>query len=815
MRKLLLLLAIALLPVLCEAQTTVNLTVQDTAGTLWLGPWSVSLKPPPALPPGTGLTIISGGGSVAAQSGTLSSGTASISLPANANIAPQGSLWYFTVCFSTTGNCFSQLVTVSTSSPQSITITPPSPSSPSNPVISVSSSPACAASMTFVVQPVFITDFFVNLNCNVTSSTMSGSLSSGAEVVLTLTQDSVGGRTFSWPANFLNTPLANLAANTSVVATFQYCGPTGNGNACPANSWQNTDVGPAGSGGISSVAISPLTYGATFSGQKLFNCTWSSGSAIVTCPSGPFTSTAVDGGKVAFATTLTGGFTQYAQGGLSCPRTTILSVQSTTQATLNANCTSNSVANNPFFFGPDETTAMLAFSAAVGAACGTGILPSGLALINKAMFLISSSQCSTGGGSTRTGPQLIGQSGGQAGVTQFVIDPNFDFTTCTGGVGGTDCFFGSASGGTTPGSYNVERVTFTGLGANANTIASAHNMFEFQTSTSPRDFGAVGIDANNANLTCVVFSGNPMVAGPNFQADGCGAISLSVNGGNNQAPVVIIGESFFGDSIGGGGNTAIAHVSGFLVSQGVQWSSTSNQGYNVVVEGTGYWMSIGDGFFPGGHSGDAVVGCASGTAQEIHIVAAAGGLTTTAVSGNSLLLLNSGCVAHLQQTKISSTGTSGQAIQTVAGTSLFDDGGNSFASTVANSISGRLFGSSSITGTVQTAGNWSTPAGSGAGQWGTSPSVACPGTLGAKAGDSQTQFCTITVGSGTVGSNPILTITQPTAFLVAPNCNATMVAGTAALATFTSGVPTTTTASFTYQGTPAASSTIGLKVTCQ
>ena len=115
-----------------------------------------------------------------------------------------------------------------------------------------------------------------------------------------------------------------------------------------------------------------------------------------------------------------------------------------------------------------------------------------------------------------------------------------------------------------------------------------------------------------------------------------------------------------------------------------------------------------------------------------------------------------------------------------------------------------------ITGTLQTLANWSVPAGAGAGQWGTSPSVATC------SGDSRVQQCTITVGSGTVGANPVLTVTQPTAFFFTPSCDAQMIGGTAAFSNFTTGTVTTTSAPFTWGGStpPVASTTIVLKVSC-
>lgn len=104
----------------------------------------------------------------------------------------------------------------------------------------------CNANTIFGMTIAPVTDFFLNLNCTVSSSQMAGNLVTGQEAAFTITQDGVGGHPFTWPVNFLNTPAINNVANGSTAATFQYCGPVGNGNACPANNWQNTDIGPAG-----------------------------------------------------------------------------------------------------------------------------------------------------------------------------------------------------------------------------------------------------------------------------------------------------------------------------------------------------------------------------------------------------------------------------------------------------------------------------------------------------------------------------------------------------------------------------------------
>jgi hypothetical protein len=161
--------------------------------------------------------------------------------------------------------------------------------------------------------------------------------------------------------------------------------------------------------------------------------------------------------------------------------------------------------------------------------------------------------------------------------------------------------------------------------------------------------------------------------------------------------------------------------------------------------------------------------------------------------------------------------TSGWTNVNMTSGSILDQGFNRTSSlttpwTQAGTFSitgGTVIGSASSSQTAQTSGNWSVPAGSGAGQWGTSPSV------GTCSGFANTQTCTITVGSGTVGANPILTITHPNSFAITPQCDARMTGGTATFSNFTTNAGgTRLSQAFTYIGTPAASSTIILKVSC-
>jgi hypothetical protein len=130
MKRLLILGLLLLFGQIAAAQTVVNLTVQDTPDNqLWNnGTWAVKLQQAAGNSSQTNsFTLLSGGGSLAAQSGVLSaSATAAITLPANANIGPLGTVWQYTVCPQASAGCFQFPVTVTTSSPQTLVINPPS-----------------------------------------------------------------------------------------------------------------------------------------------------------------------------------------------------------------------------------------------------------------------------------------------------------------------------------------------------------------------------------------------------------------------------------------------------------------------------------------------------------------------------------------------------------------------------------------------------------------------------------------------------------------------------------------------------------------
>ena len=314
----------------------------------------------------------------------------------------------------------------------------------------------CAASSTFPIAATFITDFFMNLNCNVTSSSIGGVPTTGQEAVFTLVQDNVGGRTFAWPASFLNTPNLATAAGAATVATFQFCGSVGNGNACPANSWQNTDVGPTGiplyQPNVNTVTVAtvcgftPNCFQVFADGQYVTDAVWTSGQTQVTsatasfqCPGGSFPCTSGgDAGKIVF------GFGN--NGTFATGQTTIATVTNATTIQLAVAAAASIGSAGILVWGHDDTTVLQNAYAALIASrrCqpSTFLLPSGYMLVQGHVGGATlPSNCATTVALNDNGSGITVKGHG-AHSTKFIPTPNFSLAA----AGDTGYFF---SGGLT------------------------------------------------------------------------------------------------------------------------------------------------------------------------------------------------------------------------------------------------------------------------------------------------------------------------------------------------------------------------------
>lgn len=188
MKKLFLLtflLAFAIAPLSAQT-TTLTLNVTDTSSNNWSGPYTLQLVAAPGqnqnvAPP----FYLSGVLMTPAQmtlTGTLANGTASFPVSSTNFITPVGAVWNISVCFSSTGPCYSSVRVSITGATQTIALTPPAPTSGgggsgtvvSAPLNSVEASFNCPSGGTLTCKPVYDDGRFVTDATTVnTSSTIT------------------------------------------------------------------------------------------------------------------------------------------------------------------------------------------------------------------------------------------------------------------------------------------------------------------------------------------------------------------------------------------------------------------------------------------------------------------------------------------------------------------------------------------------------------------------------------------------------------------------------------------------------------------
>jgi hypothetical protein len=535
---------------------------------------------------------------------------------------------------------------------------------------------------------------------------------------------------------------------------------------------------------------------ATWSAKTIYGCAWTSGQATITgCPAGTFTSAnVIPAVTLAWASNATSGSPSVNPATIiTCPQTTIASMQSSTAVTLTATCTATSGVNNLFVFGPDETTGFINFMNAVANACGTGIFPAGKIITQAPPQLTPPTvNCVSADPQQRLGPTLIGQG---VGNSQILPSPNFDFTKCTNGGASTSCFFGAAGPGS-PSGENCMNLSIFGSGNGNPTSATAHNLVEINNGAYYYNCSFLSWAGATSNLTGAFFNGTPQsIIG--VQVDGFGFLNCNVSGATTG---VTLSQMFCGDS-----NGSSLQVGGGIVQSNQNiWGNSYGSNVNVtLVNVGGILVSNGDIFSGGINAGNTDTTLSvTGGSSNVHITN--GTIYCGAANFTCLFIGTSGNNVHLQGTKIGS-GATGHTLNLVAGANLFDDGGNTFAAGSGNTLSGNVFGSSSITGTALVAGNVVPSAG-----WGTTATVTAP------AGDSH--LFTFTVNSAGTGqaASPTLAVTFPTPYITAPGCSAIQIGGTGAIADLTTTTgPSTTTVTFTWNATPAAGLTYIIQGRCQ
>ncbi len=553
--------------------------------------------------------------------------------------------------------------------------------------------------------------------------------------------------------------------------------------------------GGGGNGAVSGpLAFNAMNYGVLADTQINWAPVWTNASNIVTCATCNFLTTAKVG-QIIFGTNADPlGSTTQITSVVQLPQTTILSIDSNTQIHTVGNANATWSVKGPLIWGSDDTQHLLDAWTATTNACGA-LHVNGYMLTQKALFTTAPvTNCTNPGAASRQGPSVIGD-----GINASIIipTPSFDATTCTGV--GSACFFGISSGFGS--GILVRDLTIWGAGNSA--IGAGFNgkvAAVIGADAILTNFIIAGWGGGTTGFTGLLINSYPVTV-VTSGVDSAGAQACKVSSGSPYPQVFFYGV-FCGDAGGNGGASGLLIGTGGLVSvAGTYPANATSGGCSVEIQGTGILQSQGDVF--GAATGSAAAGlCVNGNGATANVVNGIFNMAGGANTGIALDMLVSGAIARISQSKVAG-GSSGTAVVTVSGSKVFDDGGNTFSGGTLFSGAGALFGSDSITGTTQTTGNIALTSG-----WGTS-------TVTSASGDSHREKFAISV-TGVPGASPVLTVTFPTAFLVAPSsCSIQEVSGTFGIITNPSfAAPTTTSVAITFAGTPVATNTYTFELSC-
>jgi hypothetical protein len=664
----------------------------------------------------------------------------------------------------------------------------------------------CASSMTFTLNATFTTDFFLLLNCNVTSSTVAGTPVQGQEAVFTIVQGSPGGQTFAFPANFLNTPVLATAAGGTTAATFQYCGAAGLGSSCPAGQWQNTDVGPAGvplpntsfNSYIDPIAQFGILATAKWVTDAVYNTaqtTCGAGSGLpagrcvtisatdppFVCPGGTYPCTS--GGEVGFQEFGTAGCPAANPGACTkaVPKGTIVEIWDATHAQVSASAVVNSSGSmNNFSWGPAGNSAKITTMDAYlvnnpGTAavfpCGSANPSSGVTGGAGAIWLDANNAGNFGFGNHNYPVGIIGcENGGTVfiscpdpGPTGLLIDAGFTIGNLPypGGVGTGDQF---------------QDLFFWGLGNDTGTN-EGHNLVSIAGPAIVKNVYVQGYAYNVVNTFvingincqgCTLINSGSYVGG-NFPCQLTGSPNQffatkmigGVCGGSNSAGMTLSGST----SVDGGGMISID--SAYL------YGTLSNP-YGVVNSST-VPVTITSSYIGGIQQ--------TGTGQ-LNLI---GNNIDRFLSNAPFAINNAGGTINLQGNTINGQGNAW--LSQSSGTTN-DLGGNAITNLPTATLTGGTYsGSTSVATALQVNGNFAVG----------SNSTAIHGQV------------TVTY-AGTLATPATWTMTFPKAFNVVPYCSVVDMGGTNPFPTQidTTATPVTTTTltvKLTFAAAPVATQT--------
>lgn len=507
--------------------------------------------------------------------------------------------------------------------------------------------------------------------------------------------------------------------------------------------------------------------------------------ATVTCPNSDcnFTGTDYLGrpiakvGQIVFATT---GNTA---GSLICGQTTISAINGANSITLAANCTASQVGTVVLLWGDDDASNISAGYSVAAANCLPINLPAGNMFTSEPQFLGAlSGVCSANSTLAFNGVAVFGN----GIINTFIIPlPNFDISACNSGVDDNGCFGGNNIS-------DFDNLTIWGGGNSRTNSGTSKDIFVVGDIMRAYNVDVQGWGSNESGWTCISMQGNQTIL---TQGDciAAGATGIEVSSAA-ETPSLIQGTYIYQEP-----NVAMTIDSGAWVmtrTMFIKLDFTSVGHLGVNVGAGGKWTSWDDVCISGDEANCMTVNGSAylyngsfgpplgGGAPEINNYALSTyGGTGSVYAQDSLFAGNSG----------------GGALYLNAGSNFFDRGGNTFVNygSGANTLNGNVFIQGSADGINQTTGNIALTSG-----WGTS-------TVTAVSGATSPETFTITL-AGTPTLNPVVTVTFPTPYLVAPaGCSIQETGGTSAtLFNWTTGTVMATTAAFTLQGTPTTGTII-------
>lgn len=575
-----------------------------------------------------------------------------------------------------------------------------------------------------------------------------------------------------------------------------------------------------------SLGISAAAYGAVGEGHFYFDATWTTGSAIVTCPDCHFLTNATVG-QIVFGTNLlqTGGLamtSSYVQ----LPQTTILSIDSDTQihVTSSSGITTNS-GSGFLVWGTDESANLASAWAATIDTCGTLLLPGfnpeqtgpAVILVQSAQLSSTSAKCN-GTGGTYAGE---GVKGVNINSSIIMITPNFDPTTCIYGSG-------NAAFLSTPDGIALSDFQINGAG-NSNPGSGFSNVIgvemQLLNAAFATNVGFVGWGANPTNGIHVGFQMDgggiqlTRVFEDAFGPIGCKETHAAQYAGVTAVQLVCIDNWYANLQVTGGSHSPFYSTNGIY-----GWANTATNRSSVQVATESGGSGPSEFYSANDQLGDA--NASAYYALWVGGYFAAGAGSETAGSGVAYLhgdnvignfqnaIQLSSSASTTAELRISGTTVNNLSAaydfdlgQSTGALSLYDDCGNTFvtATSALSTVSGSpvVIGACSITGTAITAG-----AAVLSGGWGSTAAWS------ALSGYNNFSGTITSAGTGQ-GSSPTITYTFPNPYIAPPNyCNAQQVGGTQVLGTFATSSLTATGAVFTYSGVPVVSNTLVVQVNC-